>query len=152
MRRLLLLGFISLFSMNFLFAQKEANNWFFVGTNALTFNYGPPQNMPCPNSLGDRGTAVASDTAGNLLFYTNGVKVWTKTHQLMQNGDGLLGIAYYQSCIAFRKPDSYRYYYIFTVGNFSFPPNDGIRYSVVDMEANAGEGAVISKNLYLTGG
>lgn len=152
MRRLLLLGLVSLFSLNFLLAQKEANNWFFVGMNALTFNYGPPQNISCPNPLGDRGTAVASDTAGNLLFYTNGVKVWTKTHQQMQNGYGLSGKAYYQTCVAFRKPGSFRYYYIFTIGNYSFPPNDGLRYSLVDMDANGGEGAVVQKNIALGGG
>jgi hypothetical protein len=72
----------------------------------------------------------------------------------MQNGDGLRGKAYYQSCIAFRKPGSYRYYYIFTIGNYSYPPNDGLRYSIVDMEANGGEGAVvqIQKNIALGGG
>jgi gliding motility-associated-like protein len=134
------------------FSQGEANNWFIVGNAAMTFNFGAPQNIPCPNALGVYGTAVASDTAGNLLFYTNGEKVYTKTHQLMQNGDGLLGKSFYQPVIAFRKPGSDRYYYIFTIGNFSFPPNDGLRYSLVDMEANGGEGKVISKNLTLTGG
>ena len=134
------------------YAQKEANNWFLGTQNGLTFNSGSPQNIPCSNYLGTNGTAVASDSAGNLLFYTDGLKVYTRSHQIMQNGDGLLGTAYYQSCITFPKPGSKRFYYIFVVGNYHITPLTGIRYSLVDIEANGGEGKVIYKNFYLSGG
>lgn len=33
--------------------------------------------------------ASISDSAGNLLFYTNGEKVWNKNHEVMPNGEGL---------------------------------------------------------------
>jgi len=134
------------------YAQGEANNWFFGLQEGITFNPGSPQNIPCPNNLGVNGTAVASDSAGNLLFYTDGLKVYTRTHQLMQNGDGLLGTAYYQSCITFPKPGSKRFYYIFVVGNYLITPWTGLRYSLVDIEANGGEGKVVYKNYFLAGG
>ena len=52
MRRLLPLGFISLFFLNFVFAQKEVNNWFFVGMAAMTFNYAPRKIYPARILLG----------------------------------------------------------------------------------------------------
>ncbi len=66
------------FFPSLLFAQGEANNWFFGSKNGMTFNSGPPQTISCPHNL-NGGTAVASDSAGNLLFYTDGDKVFTKT-------------------------------------------------------------------------
>jgi hypothetical protein len=42
----------------------------------------------------DEGTSVACDKNGQLLFYTDGVTVWNKNHQLMKNGTGLFGDFY----------------------------------------------------------
>ena len=127
--------------------QGETNNWFFHDKNGMTFNAGSPQNIPCPNHLTGIGTTVASDSVGNLLFYSDGTKVFTKTHLLMENGDGLLGWGK-QACITFPQPGSKRYYYIFTVDLGAF----GFRYSMIDMEANTGEGRVTVKNQSIIGG
>ena len=37
------------------------------------------------------GVASISDYKGNLLFYTDGQKVWNSKHEIMPNGDGLMG-------------------------------------------------------------
>jgi len=129
-------------------AQGEANNWIFNQFNGITFNSGAPQNFPIPH-LVTGGSTVASDSAGNLLFYADGYKVYTRSHLLMENGDGLLGRSP-QGCIVFRMPGSQKYYYLFTIG--SRIPLYGLRYSIIDIEANNGEGKVIVKNHNAVGG
>jgi hypothetical protein len=39
----------------------------------------------------EEGVATISDANGSLLFYTDGIKVWNKLHQVMANGTGLMG-------------------------------------------------------------
>ena len=63
-----------------------------------------------------KGSATMSDTAGNLLFYTNGIQVWNKNHQIMPNGNFLINsyspVAPTQ-ILAVPKPGSSNLYYIF---------------------------------------
>jgi gliding motility-associated-like protein len=68
----------------------------------------------------------------------------------MENGDGLLGYGK-QACITFPQPGSKRYYYLFTVDNYNINGN-GLRYSIIDMDANGGVGKVILKNHNAVGG
>jgi gliding motility-associated-like protein len=94
-------------------------------------------------------TSTISDTLGNLLFYTNGVKAWGKNHQQMPNGNNLgATLSSGQSVLIVPQPLSTKYY-IFTVGNIS---NDAFRYSIVDMSLNNGNGNVTTKaNILLNG-
>lgn len=96
------------------------------------------------------GCASFSDTSGNLLFYTDGITVWDRAHQVMPNGTGLLGnSSSTQSAIVVPKPGSnYSMFYIFTVDDNAGP--DGLRYSEVDMTLNGGFGDITSnKNMFL---
>ncbi len=91
------------------------------------------------------GSASIADAGGKLLFYTDGVSVWNYTHQVMENGTGLMGdSSSTQSAIIVPQPGSKLIYYIFTVDNVGGP--DGLRYSVVDMNRNNNLGAIVSKN------
>jgi hypothetical protein len=103
--------------------------------------------------LHNEGQSVISDSAGTLLFYTNGEVVWNKNHQIMPNGSGLLGnISSTQSSIIVPMPKSERYYYIFTTDAWACGGTlNGLRYSVVDICADALRGDVISneKNILL---
>jgi hypothetical protein len=96
------------------------------------------------------GCSSISDTAGNLLFYTDGGTIWDATGTAMPNGTGLLGeVSSSQSALIIRKPLSYTEYYVFTVDAAGGP--NGFRYSVVDMTLNSGAGDVIAtqKNVLL---
>lgn len=92
------------------------------------------------------GCASMCDCTGHLLFYTDGLSVWKKNHQLMNNGDGLLGgSSTTQAAIILPKPGSSTIYYVFTC-----PYNlqeDSFRYSVVDMTLDNGFGDVVEKNV-----
>jgi gliding motility-associated-like protein len=128
------------------YSQQETNIWYF-GTNAgITFATNPPTALTNGALSTGEGCATICDATGNLLFYTDGVTVYNKTHLMMDNGFGLHGnISSTQSAIILPRPGSTNIYYIFTtdVENMN---NYGLQYSVVDISMNGGLGKVISKN------
>ena len=133
--------------------QGETSNWYFGERAGLQF-----QNDGSVSSLSDgqintfEGCASISDSFGNLLFYTDGITVYGKNHQIMSNGNGLYGDpSSTQSAIIVPKPQDPDKLYIFTVDTSSFEgdPNRGLNYSLVDMSLNNGNGAVVQKNVRL---
>jgi gliding motility-associated-like protein len=127
---------------------QEYNIWHFGSEAGLDFNQGAPVLLDGGKTLTIEGTATISDANGNLLFYTDGVRVWNKNHAFMQNGTGLKGhSSSAQSALIIPKPGSTTIYYIFTTT--AMAGADGLCYSVVDMEAAGGLGAVLDKNVLL---
>jgi gliding motility-associated-like protein len=130
-------------------AQKEANIWYFGHNAGLDFSNGSPTVLTDGKMKTDEGCATISDGNGKLLFYTDGIKVWDRNHNVMPNGIGLKGDpSSTQSAVVVPKPDNPSIYYIFTVTELAKP--DGVRYSEVDMSLNGGLGDVTSnKNILL---
>ena len=126
-------------------AQEEASRWFFGENAGLDFNSGSPlaDTNGALNTI--EGCATISDKRGNLLFYTDGVTVWNRNHQIMPTGNGLLGnSSSTQSGIIVPKPADENTYYIFTV-DWSNGLN-GLNYYTVDMTLNGGLGDVVGAN------
>lgn len=129
-------------------AQRESAIWYFGENAGLDFSTGIPRALVDGTLVSNEGSASISNAAGELLFYTNGTTVWNRTHEVMQNGQGLLGdVSSTQSAIIVPLPESQNLFYVFTVGNENAP--DGINYSIVDMEMGGGFGAVVQKNVGL---
>jgi gliding motility-associated-like protein len=137
------------------YSQKQANIWYFGNKAGIDFNASPP--LIISNSAMETAYSCASiaDEQGNLLFYTNGETVWNRNHQVMYNGEGLLGnIWANQGALIVPQPGAANLYYLFTVAAFKEPyhkepakaVNDGLRYSIIDINQADGMGAVISKN------
>lgn len=127
-------------------SAQQDNHWFFGFKAGLDFTSGSP--IPVLNGELNSTEAAGSmsDSAGNLLFYTNGRTVWNKEHTIMENGEGLLGnTSSTQSGLILPKPGDSDTYYIFTADAFMGP--DGLKYSVVDLTANGGLGNVVEKNI-----
>jgi gliding motility-associated-like protein len=124
------------------YSQKEANNWYFGNKAGITFQDGSPTILTNSSLNSMFGTAVISDSTGNLLFYSDGKVVYNRNHQQMPNGYGLLGLGHSQTCIIFKKPGSNSKYYIFTIGNGFTQPHIGLHYSIVDIELQGGLGDV----------
>ncbi len=125
--------------------QKEANTWYFGNYLGLDFNSGTavPLNDGQLNTI--EGVATISDSNGALLFYTDGIKIWNKFHQVMPNGIGLFGDpSSSQSAIIVPKIGDPARYYVFTVDQLSGPK--GLNYSVVNMALDGGKGDVEIKN------
>ncbi len=128
-------------------AQKQDNIWYFGQAAGLDFNSGSPVAITnCNTSFNaPEGCATVSDpVTGALLFYTNSIRVWDKTHTQMANGFGLLGgPSSTQAALIVPRPGSNTIYYIFTTDN------NGLNYSTVDMSLNSGNGDVSTKNTNL---
>ena len=131
------------------YGQKEAAFWYFGINAGVDFNSGVPKAVLDGQLKTNEGCATISNNNGELLFYTDGITVWDKNHDVMLNGQGLLGNpSSTQSAIIVPKPNSNTIYYIFTVT--SVGGADGLRYSEVDLDLNNGSGAVNSnKNILL---
>ena len=124
-------------------AQNECNKWLFGNNGGLDFNSGSPLPFAGGQTFTSEGSASVADALGNLLFYTDGVTVWDKTHAIMPNGTGPLGgYSSSQSAMILLLPGSSTLYYVFTVGQTFADFN----YSIVDMTLNGGNGDVTVKN------
>ena len=113
--------FIFFLSLN-VFAQKEANNWFFgIGAGIHFQDDGTVNAVTGSPIVTNEGCSTISDKSGNLLFYTDGRNVWDRNHVLMPNGNydqntGLMGDpSSTQSAIIIPKIGDNNIYYIFTV-------------------------------------
>jgi uncharacterized protein (TIGR02145 family) len=149
MKTKLLTGLIIFFPFLAL-SQGENNNWFFTEA-AVTFNSGSPVLInPSPAIGGPSVTACVSDSSGNLLFYSDGGRVYNRYYHVMPNGyvtDTGVGV---QSVLAIKKPHADSIYYLFTVHGDPVV----FVYSVIDMRLDSTRGDIVSgmKNLLMPDG
>jgi gliding motility-associated-like protein len=150
--------FLLIFSIS-AFSQGEANNWFFGQNAGLNFNSSTPTPIT-GNLITYEGCASFSDANGDLLFYTDGTKVWNKNGAVMPNGNNLKGDpSSSQSAIIVPHPGNTNLYYIFTVGANNYDnqgnivkPTEGLHCYIVDITANGGSGDVIGNAIDLSDG
>lgn len=137
----------------FIFAgnAQQANYWYFGYKAGLNFNTSPPTPLADGELSTNEGCSAISDNLGNLLFYTDGRKVWNKNHLVMPNGDGLMGhTSSTHSAIVIPKPGSSTIYYLFTADADENLFVNGYRYSEVDITLNGGLGDInANKNILL---
>lgn len=133
--------------------QLQTAHWFFGGNAGLDFSSGSPVVDTNGQISTIEGSTSISDEYGNLLFYTDGRRIYNSTHNVMENGTGLHGDASStSSAIVLPKPDDCNLYYVFTVDLDAdkvpvYRPQRGIEYNVIDMSLNGGLGEVIEKNI-----
>ncbi len=131
-------------------AQKQAYNWFFGYNAGISFATVPPSVLTGGMLNTREGCAAISDKDGNLLFYSDGITVWNKNHQVMTNGSGLKGHpSSTQSALIVPWPGDPAKYYVFTTDAIENGLRNGFNYSLVDMSLQGGLGEVTGKNLKL---
>ena len=153
---LLFLIFLLGSSFNVFGQQAEGANWLFGDSVSISFLPGPGPNLTNLNlSSSDDGPGSISDKHGKLLFYTNGEDVFTKTGQIMPNGQGISfgPRGSRKKSIIVPKPGSANSYYVITVGGYfslsEVKPEAWL--SEVNMELNGGFGDVVEgkKNILI---
>ncbi len=153
MKKIALIILIGILFPMALTGQGETSNWYFGQGAGIHFN---SDGSTTPLSGGQlntyEGCATISDRSGNLLFYTDGITVYDRNHDIMVNGTGLYGDpSSTQSALIVPKPGDPAIFYIFTVDTSvsEVDPDHGLNYSVVDLTLNQGVGAVSQKNINL---
>lgn len=140
--------------------QKQANVWHFGVEGGLSFNTMPPSPISggqtyYPGWMGwNEGTSSICDSAGTLLLYSNGAKVWNAQQQVTPNGDGIMGhVSSSHAALIVPRPNSDRFSYLFTTDGWENDFANGLRYSVLDACADNGLGDVVpaEKNVLLHG-
>ncbi len=129
----------------------EGNIWYFGNYAGLDFNGGPPVALTNGALSTNEGCASICDPNGNLLFYTDGIRVYNALHAEMSNatltspGGTLNGDpSATQSGVIVPMPMNPQFYFIFTVdANIGAY---GCCYSVVNMNAAGGYGNIILSN------
>lgn len=126
------------------FSQNEASNWILGPNTGITFKSGVPQKLPQTAENFPFIRSTISDSEGNLLFYTDGIKVWDRNHQEMPNGKNLKGTNH-NVCQIIPKPGDPNRYFIFTTmsTNGWGAPFEAAYYSEVDLCLNGGLGDVV---------
>lgn len=133
-------------------AQLENNNWVFGHRAGLNHNGATP--VPFSSSIGygnKEACASVSDQSGNLLFYTDGSRIWNRNHALMPNGSMIHGMSGEvtessqhgaQIVPVIGQPGKY---YVFSLTMWELHSRDyggKLFYSIVDMSLNGGLGDV----------
>ena len=149
--------FISLLLIipGFAFAQREASIWYFGKHSGISFNTTPPTILNDGMIYTDEGCATISDKEGNLQFYTDGVTIYNRNHEVIETG--LFGHkSSTQSAIIVPNPADKSIFYVFTAGEggYLYSQNGSINtaaYTIVNMCLNNGLGGVVQdkKNIIL---
>ena len=134
---------------------QEGAKWFFGNNAGLDFAGGSPQPITDGQIKTPEGTSSISNSKGQLLFYTDGVKIYNKDGVVMVSKDGdttALGGSpnSTQSALIVPQPTcrGCEYlYYVFTTTEINGKKQ--FSYSVVDMRRNGGKGEVVEKNIVL---
>ena len=127
------------------YCQEQVMIWYFGNHSGLDFSSGSPQVLLNNKFRAEAGCASICNNDGNLLFYTNGNKVWNKSHEIMENGDSLNGSQLVnQNSVIVPQPLSDSLYYLFTINDID--SIRGFNYSVIDMSIDGGLGKIIEKN------
>lgn len=148
-------------------AQLETAVWYFGRNAGLDFNTPEPKVLldgQIKDGLSDvddgtghrryhgEGMASFSDSLGHVRLYTDGRSVWNAAHEVMPNGNDLLGdISSTESAIIVPWPGDLDRYFVFVI-DAQFGKN-GLSYSVVDMNLDGGRGDIVEgqKNIMLEG-
>lgn len=142
---------LSFFICSIMHAQ-QGNIWYFGENAGLNFNTNPPTALTNGQLNTREGCSSICDKNGNLLFYTDGVTVYNRNHQIMPNGNGLSGDpSSSNSSVVIPKPGSTNIYYIFTADAVENSYVKGYRYSELNMTLAGGLGDIVvnQKNILL---
>ena len=146
--RVLAALFLSLCISTICPAQKETAHWILSAENRIKFNpAGGVTNQAQPGIYSDESVSI-SDSTGNFLFFSNGLKVFDKNLSPMPafaNPTSIIGYGNRHLQVA-PYPGQPGKYFLFYTHQASFGANYTLKYAVIDMSLNGGLGDVTTYN------
>jgi len=131
--------------------DQRANIWYFGNNAGLDFNPLPDNPVAAisnPVMNAPEGTSTISDRNGQVVFFTDGDKVWNRTNVEIATGiGGEPGAS--QSAIIIPVPGDETLYYIFTTQEVQGANTYEVRYSLFDLKLNGGTGGIVEQNVLL---
>ncbi len=153
MKRLYFVTLLVLLSVARVFGQygaSYANKWAFGSGAGLDFTSGTPVGMTTSMSSGE-GCASVCDGAGNMLFYTEGTKVWNRTGAVMPSGSSIVSFgtsSSTQGALICPVVGTTSQYYVFSLENYSGSTGYcHLAYCIVDMTLAGGLGDVVASSM-----
>ena len=129
---------ISIFCLSKGYTQ-QFNNWYFPNYSGINFNVSPPSVLLNGQAIAG-SSATISDETGNLLFYSDGDKVFNKLHQVMTNGDNLNGYGNQSGgLVIIPFLDNSKKYFLINSDGLTYSGGlEGYTYSIIDMNLQSG--------------
>ncbi len=150
--KVLLLIFLATLSLNG-FAQyntQENMKWAFGSGAGLDFSSGSPVAITTSMTSGE-GCAMVCDATGNLLFYTEGTKVWDRTGAVMPSGSSIVSFftsSSTQGSLIAPVASNPNQYYVFSLEDYAGSSTYcRMDYCKVDMTLNGGLGDVVASSI-----
>ncbi len=127
--------------------DQRANIWYFGQNAGIDFNPLPEDPaVAISNPVMDtpEGTSTISDRNGQVIFFTDGDKVWNRSFTEIATGIGGNNSST-QSALIVPFPGDETLYYIFTTTAIDgIPAAYDLRYSVFDLTMNGGTGGMVN--------
>jgi gliding motility-associated-like protein len=136
-------------------SRHQADRWLFGQAAGLDFRPDIPVADPTTSQMDvNTSPAVMADSNGNILFYTDGRRVFDRNGSIMPHGDGLHSAGSTMPVIIIPKPESDSIYYIFTTFRPKSKPDDpitiyGLEYNELSLKRNNGLGDITRGNIEL---
>ncbi len=131
--------------------DQRANIWYFGNNAGIDFNPlpdDPAKAISNPVMNAPEGTATISDRNGQVIFFTDGDKVWDRSNTEIAAGiGGEPGAS--QSALIIPVPGDETLFYIFTTKEVYGTGTYEVRYSLFDLKLNNGTGGLVEQNVLL---
>jgi gliding motility-associated-like protein len=145
MLRIKLIFSLSFFALLSTAQNKSFHQWVIAQDNEINFNGPTPVNTRINGFSGDEGgcATISDSITGNRLFFSFGGAIFNRNNSAMPNGNNLNGgESGSQPVVIVPSPQRNGKYYVFTTKGYAF--NNGLYYSVVDMNLDNGNGDIAS--------
>lgn len=134
--------------------DQRSNIWYFGQNAGIDFNPvfdnppGAPEAISNPVMDAPEGTSTISDRNGQVIFFTDGDKVWDRNFTEIANGIGG-DVNSTQSALIIPVPGDETLYYIFTTQEIYGGYGYRLSYSLFDLKLNSGLGGMRETNVTL---
>lgn len=144
---------VTLLTIKNIYSQTRINSYWEFETNIVILFGDTIQVQSNGRIVNSECSSSICDSFGNLLFYTDGLRIWNRFHKIVKNSEGI-GFPYSniystsrQGSLLLQANDHEVYFF-----NTDFQGSSGgLNYSVIDIHSNSDSGEVIIKKKQLVG-